>query len=77
MLCLCAWVLVQMLGMPLTFFDLTTSSDLAAGSTCQEFSVLPSVPEPRVSCRSVASANVQTFPPLLVFVTSVFHPPQE
>lgn len=73
---LCGWVLVQMFGMPNNLFSLTTSTDLFTESTCQEFSVLPSAPEPRTPTRSTIPTHVQPAQHLFVFVTSVFHPPQ-
>ena len=72
---LCACVLVQMLGLPVTLFNLFTFSDLLTESTCEDPSVLPSPPELRPSsalCHRIDGHPTLQFP---VFVTSVFHPP--
>ena len=75
MLFLCAWVLAQMLGMPSDLFSLVTSSDMVTGSVCEDFSLVPSVPEPKTLSRYLGHTDFQPslHPPILL--TSVFHPP--
>src|SRR5262245_19600551 len=70
---LCAWVLAQMLGMPSDLFSLVASSDMFTGSVYEEFSLLPSVPEPRTPTRYLIHTDFQPSlrPPILV--SSVFH----
>lgn len=72
---LCVCVLVQMLGLPVTLFNLFTPSDLLTESMCEDPSVLPSLPELRplsALCHHIDGLPTPHFP---VFVTAVFHPP--
>lgn len=73
---LCACVLAQMLGMPITFFSLVASSDAFTESVSEDFSFPPAVPKPRTSSAWSSHIERQSLPYLRVFVTSVFHPPQ-
>lgn len=75
---LCVCVLAQMLGAPVTLVTLVTlltEADTLTESVLEDFSVLPSVPEPERP--SLLRLSVEFHPSLYlpVLATSVFHPP--
>ena len=73
---LCVCVLAQMIGMPITFFSLVSSSDVFLESVSEDFSFPPTVPKPKASNTRSAHTELPPSPYFPIFVTSVFHPPQ-
>ncbi len=72
---LCVCVLVQTLGVPMTLLSLFTPTDILTESTCEDPSVLPSIPELPPSGGLCLPIDENLTLDLPVFATSVFHPP--
>ncbi len=71
---LCICILLQMLGMPVTFMSIFTSG-IMSESVLEDFSILPMLPEPEMRSRSLVQAEFYSLIHLPILIISVFHPP--
>lgn len=72
---LCVFVMVQMLGVPMTLLNLAEAADTSAASVLEGFSVLPAVPQLAPSENAISMIDAQSSVQLPVFISAPFHPP--
>ena len=72
---LCVCVLMQMLGMPGTLLDAADMLDHPMGSALEGFSILPALPELRISTVFILLIESRLFAHAQAFASAVFHPP--
>lgn len=72
---LCVCVIMQMLGVPVTLFNLADVSDTRAASVLEGYSVPPTLPELALSPESVLVTELH--PPVYarILASALFHPP--
>lgn len=72
---LCVCVIVQMLGVPVTLFNLANAPDTLTASVLEGYAVPPTLPELALSPESVLVTELH--PPVYarIFASALFHPP--
>ena len=72
---LCLFVLVQMLGVPVTLLDPLEPADTQQASALEGFSVPSSLPQLTSSFKTDTAADVQPSIHLPILTSVLFHPP--
>jgi len=72
---LCIGILLQILGVPLTFWDLDGSSDLVESSLLEGFAIVSNEPVLSPSLQSLYLSNTHSLAYLLSPQYLFFHPP--
>lgn len=73
--CLCLGILMQLLGVPTTLWELTLDQDLSETASPEEFTILPSVPGPPSTDSGPRMEEIPKRFANRMFDLSVFRPP--
>lgn len=72
---LCAGIVVQMIGLPVTLLNTAASADALASSELEGFTVPPTLPETIPSPAYVSASDYSFFRHLPVLTSVLFRPP--
>ena len=72
---LCFFVVVQMLGVPVTLLNPLETADTMGGSVLEGFSVPSTVPQLTLSSETVPVTDAQPSGHVPVLASALFHPP--